>query len=95
MHMVNPVNPFQSQSIPAANTFQPGGREKVERPPSEDRTAQRVENRAARVEATATRVEERRDDDRAFRAAAAEARYEDNGAASTSSSRGSSVDITV
>ena len=88
--MVYPVSGGTPQQIPAANTFQPGGptNESVKRPDEEKRPD---ESRARDAEASRTQSYQARDD----RAERVVDRSEDNGRISTSSSRGSNVNITV
>jgi hypothetical protein len=96
--MVYPVsNPLVQQQIPAANTFQPGGTESTKRPEenkTEDSTRPSGSD-TARAEAAATRRQERADQSDAYYQAKADDRAQDNGAASTNSSRGTHLDLSA
>lgn len=90
--MVYPVgNPYGQQQIPAANTFQPGGTESVKRP-EENKTVDSTRpsgTDTARSEKTSNRnaqsnVQVAQDDS-----------ARDSGAVYSSSSRGTTLNITV
>jgi len=89
--MVYPVsNPLIQQSIPAANTFQPGGTEATKRP-EENKTVDSTRPQGtdtARADATRQKVEARQyapEDDRA----------RDTGGVYSSASRGTNLDISA
>ncbi|PZQ45695.1 MAG: hypothetical protein DI551_06710 [Micavibrio aeruginosavorus] len=96
--MVYPVGtPFQSQQIPAANTFQPGGTEATKRP-EENRTPDNTRpagTDTARSQSSETRNLGRVPESRDYDSAQVAERSSDNGSVSVSSSRGSNLNITV
>ncbi len=91
--MVYPVsNPLvQQQSVPAANTFQPGGTEATKRP-EENKTQDATRpsgSDTARADATRQRIEER------TQQIAQDDRARDSGGVYSSSSRGTQLDLTA
>lgn len=87
--MVYPVGNPYSQQIPAANTFQPGGTESVKKP-EENKTLDSTRpsgTDAARTEKTSNR-------NASYRVADSD-NDQDNGAVYSSSSRGTTLDITA
>lgn len=78
--------------IPAANTFQPGGSDALKRPPEEDRRPDAT--RPSGSEAARSERLENRTEDRAERRAESASRTEES-RSSSSSSRGTTLDITV
>lgn len=93
--MVYPVSSPLQQTIPAANTFQPGGEaaQKPEENKIEDNTRPSGSD-TARAESSETRNNGRTEDSRAYYAQQDD-RYEDTGGISASSSRGTQLDITA
>ena len=99
--MVYPVNSSIQPSKPAANTFQPGGTDaaKQQQP---DQTSSDDPTRSsgldtARSQPSETRNNGRAEDSRAFDETVDNDgdRYQDNGAISASSSRGTQLDVTA
>lgn len=90
--MVYPVsNPLVQQSVPAANTFQPGGTEATKRP-EENKSADSTRpsgTDTARADATRQRVEER------TQQIAQDDRARDSGGVYSSSSRGTQLDLSA
>jgi hypothetical protein len=89
--MVYPVSSPLQQSVPASNTFQPGGTEN-QRKAQEDRapdTTKLSGTETARSEKTSNRNTD------STERLASDSRYEDNGSVSTSSARGTQLDVTA
>ena len=90
--MVYPVgNPYQSQQIPVANTFQPGGTEATKKP-EENKL---VDSTRPSGTDTARTASTRADTSRQYDSAQVTERSSDNGSVSVSSARGSNLNITV
>lgn len=90
--MVSPVTGGVQQQLPIANTFQPGtaGSEQAKRPERESRADETRPSGTdtARAQASETRNYGKQE-------VSAAARSEDTGGVSSSSSRGTTLDITV
>ncbi len=95
--MVYPVGNSYAQTIPAANTFQPGGTEatkKAEENKIPDNTRPSGTD-TARTSASETRNFARVPNSRDYDVASAAERSSDNGSISASSARGTNLNITV
>lgn len=89
--MVNPVSGFPSSPIPAANTFKPGGSDADVRQRTEEKQAQSSDRTS---EIRSERVEQNVESRERYAKVVEESRRDDT-SRSSSSSRGTQLDVTV
>ncbi len=90
--MVYPVSGYPSPQIPAANTFQPGGTDAAVKQRADEKQAQSTDSSS---EARTQRLDRSAESNERYVKASESSRSEDSGRTTSSSSRGTQLDVTV